>query len=107
MPRAPRPGACSNEWHIWVVLLLLFTLLLFTFAWYCDRVNFELRPTLFGGQVEGVLKLIREGCRLHGRGGADCRDCRVIEAWEEELSVPKGSISTPAGYVEFARPISA
>lgn len=69
-------------------------------------MDLKLKPTLFGGQVESVWERIRNGCRLHGKtraGVPECNDCRVLEAWEDELTVPKGSISTPGGYREFVR----
>lgn len=69
-------------------------------------MNFRLRPTLFGSQIEGVWEVIRTGCAEHGKtraGVPECYACGVLEAWEDELTVPKGSYSTASGYVETIR----
>ncbi len=50
--------------------------------------KFKLRPTLFGGQIQGVLETLRNGCPEHGKtlsGAPDCKPCRVIKHWEPEL----------------------
>lgn len=66
----------------------------------------KLKPNLFGGQIESVLKVIREGCPLHGKsrsGVPDCKPCRILQFWDPELTQPVETFSMTGGYV--SRPV--